>query len=168
MKKTSVAVLAAVAGLLVSAASPVMAQDDVNIGITVVPNRSNSAYPGQAAYGGPIYNAADVESPYGDPGYDAPRYGYGGYNGYDSYGSSGYGYVNQGYSYGYDAPRYSGYDRPPAYVGTRYNYNNRPTYINQQRNYYGYRARRASNCYWQRQRAYDGYGWGSRPVRVCY
>jgi len=162
MKKTSVAVLAAVAGLLVSAASPVMAQDDVNIGITVVPSRSSTALPGQAGYGGPVYNAADVESgPYGEPAYDAPRYGYGGYSGYDGYDNSGY-----NYNYGYDTPRYNNYYRPPANVGSRYSYYNRPTYVASPQRYY-YSGRHSSSCYWQRQRAYDGYNWTSRPVRVC-
>jgi hypothetical protein len=51
----------------------------------------------------------------------------------------------------------SGYG--PGYYGPGYGYYGRPAYVAGP-GYYG-------DCYWQRQRFWDGYGWRFRRVRVC-
>jgi hypothetical protein len=56
------------------------------------------------------------------------------------------------------APRYYGpgyYGYGPAYYGPGYGYYGGPAYV------------AAPDCYWQRQRFWDGYGWRLRRVRVC-
>ena len=56
------------------------------------------------------------------------------------------------------APRYYGpgyYGYGPAYYGPGYGYYGGPAYV------------AAPDCYWQRQRFWDGYGWRIRHVRVC-
>jgi len=47
----------------------------------------------------------------------------------------------------------------PGYYGPRAYYYGRPAYVAGP-GYYG-------DCYWQRQRFWDGYGWRIRRVRVC-
>lgn len=47
----------------------------------------------------------------------------------------------------------------PDYYGPGYGYYGRPAYVAGP-GYYG-------NCFWQRQRFWDGYGWRIRRVRVC-
>jgi hypothetical protein len=61
-----------------------------------------------------------------------------------------YGY-GPGYGYGY-GPGYYG----PGYYGPRPYYGG-PAYV----------AADPYDCYWQRQRFWDGYGWRIRNVRVC-
>jgi hypothetical protein len=45
----------------------------------------------------------------------------------------------------------------PRYYGPGYGYYGGPGYVSED---YG-------DCYWQRQRFWDGYGWRIRRVRVC-
>ena len=47
----------------------------------------------------------------------------------------------------------------PRYYGPGYGYYGGPAYVAGP-GYY-------DNCYWQRQRFWDGYGWRIRRVRVC-
>jgi hypothetical protein len=47
----------------------------------------------------------------------------------------------------------------PRYYGPGYGYYGGPAYVADP-GYYG-------DCYWQRQRFWDGYGWRIRRVRVC-
>ncbi|HEY8337683.1 MAG TPA: hypothetical protein VIQ05_28120, partial [Tardiphaga sp.] len=47
----------------------------------------------------------------------------------------------------------------PGYYGPGYGYYGGPAYVAGP-GYYG-------DCYWQRQRFWDGYGWRVRRVRVC-
>lgn len=47
----------------------------------------------------------------------------------------------------------------PGYYGPGYGYYGGPAYVAGP-GYYG-------DCYWQRQRFWDGYGWRFRRVRVC-
>ncbi|QDM16239.1 hypothetical protein FNL55_09525 [Tardiphaga sp. vice352] len=56
--------------------------------------------------------------------------------------------------YGYGPSYYAG----PGY-GPRYGYYGGPAYVAGP-SYY-------DNCFWQRQRFWDGYGWRIRRVRVC-
>jgi|GEM_PF-278746 len=158
MKKTLVAVLAtaAVAGLLVTAASPAKAYDGVRVEVTGGRVIVDSAgVPSRPAYGGPVY-AADVSEPepYGEPPYVAepppPRY----------------------YRPVYPTeqalppppPRYSQryYDQPYATEPAPLHYGGYggPVYANEP-------APPSSSCYWHRQRYWDGYSWTVRPVRVC-
>jgi len=59
---------------------------------------------------------------------------------------------------GYYGPGY-GYYGGPRYYGPGYGYYGGPAYVAGP-GYYG-------DCYWQRQRFWDGYGWRIRRVRVC-
>ena len=47
----------------------------------------------------------------------------------------------------------------PRYYGPGYGYYGGPAYVAEP----GYEG----DCYWQRQRFWDGYGWRVRRVRVC-
>ena len=148
MKKTLAAVLvnAAVATLLVSAASPAKAQDAgiVIIGSNVVVN--------QSSHGGRSYTTDYAEpSAYGRPAY-APDVAEPSYYGRRAYMSS------------YGRPAYMA-ESPSPYGGPVYPAE-RPL-PSPSRDYGPLAWQASSPCHWSHQRYWDGYGWTVRRVQVC-